>query len=105
MPINKVPMDIALAKFGFDSNPFNVLLSFLMLMVFFMFYPRLMLTQIMWKLERVVKDLEEMSDDSKNTIAKEIKAEPDKNVRDAINRFFEFFMMLLFHFKFFLQKQ
>ena len=80
-------------QFGLESNPFSVLISFAMLVVFFMFYPRLMLSQIMWKLEKTVKDLEEMSDSAKEFVLKEINPKPEKKTREAVNRFFEFFMI------------
>ncbi len=63
------------------------------MMVFFMFYPRLMISQIMWKLERVARELEGLSDKSKKFIAREISRKPDNALRDSINRFFEFFMI------------
>ncbi|GAF85838.1 unnamed protein product, partial [marine sediment metagenome] len=51
-------------------------------MVFFMFYPRLMISQIMWKLEKVAKELESLSDNSKKFITKEISKSPDKRLKD-----------------------
>lgn len=82
-----------LFQFGLENNPFSTIISFLFLVIFFMFYPRLMLIQIMWKLEKTVKELEEMSNESKSFITKEISKKPDKKLRDSINRFFEFFMI------------
>ncbi len=69
------------------------LLYFVFIMIFFFFYPRLMLMQIMLKLERTVKDLEEMSNRSKAFIIKEISKKPSKVLKDSINRFFEFFVI------------
>lgn len=63
------------------------------MMVFFLFYPRIMISQIMWKLERVVRELEDMSDKSKKFITGEISNNPDKVLRDSIDRFFEFFII------------
>ena len=42
------------------------------MMIFFMFYPRLMLSQIMWKLEKTANMLEGMSTNSKKFLIKEL---------------------------------
>jgi hypothetical protein len=62
-------------------------------MVFFMFYPRIMLSQIMWKLEGSAKRLEVMSSQSKKFLLKEIGGKPGKAVKDSVDRFFEFFVI------------
>lgn len=86
-------MENVLFQLGLDGNPLNLLLSFVMLVVFFLFYPRLMLSQIMWKLEKTVKDLEEMSEESRKIVAKEINSSPDERLKESLNRFFEFFII------------
>lgn len=63
------------------------------IMIFFFFYPRLMVSQIMWKLERTARDLESMSDKARRFVTKEITRNPDKRLRDSMDRFFEFFMI------------
>ena len=65
----------------------------LFMMIFFMFYPRIMLHQIMWKLEKTAEDLEKLSDKSKGVIIKEITKNPTKAVKDSVDRFFEFFVI------------
>ena len=60
---------------------------------FFIFYPRLMLFQIVGKLEASAKKLEEMSAISKRLITREVTKSPTKAIRDSINRFFEFFII------------
>lgn len=62
-------------------------------MVFFMFYPRIMLSQIMWKLEGSAKRLELLSTNSKKFLVSEISKKPTKVVKDSVNRFFEFFVI------------
>ncbi len=62
-------------------------------MVFFMFYPRIMLSQIMWKLEGSAKRLELMSAESRKFIIGTISKKPDKKVKESVDRFFEFFMI------------
>ncbi|MBN2331261.1 MAG: DUF1512 domain-containing protein [Candidatus Aenigmarchaeota archaeon] len=62
-------------------------------MVFFMFYPRIMLSQIMWKLEGSAKRLELLSTKSKKYLLSEISKKPTNVVKDSVNRFFEFFVI------------
>ncbi|MFH1364873.1 MAG: DUF1512 family protein [Candidatus Aenigmatarchaeota archaeon] len=64
-----------------------------LLMIFFFFYPRIMVTQIMWKLERVVANMEEMSEKGKVFLLREISKNPDKETKDMLNNFFEFFFI------------
>jgi hypothetical protein len=64
---------------------------FLFMMVFFFFYPRIMVSQIMWRLEKTARDMERMSDKSRNFIMRRISKAPEKAMRESVNRFFEFF--------------
>ncbi|MBI4021242.1 MAG: DUF1512 family protein [Candidatus Aenigmarchaeota archaeon] len=82
-----------LAQLGLDGNPFSFLVSLFFLVVFFLFYPRIMLMQIMWKLEKTVQDLERLDEEGKKVVLGEISKKPDKKTTDAVNRFFEFFMI------------
>jgi len=61
--------------------------------IFFFFYPRLMLSQIMWKLERTTEQLESMSARAKRFVTHEIDKNPDKKLNDSVERFFEFFVI------------
>lgn len=67
------------------------LVWFLFMIIFFFFYPRIMVSQIMWKLEKTARDLEDMSDKSRSFIIGVISKNPDKALKDSVNRFFEFF--------------
>ncbi len=62
-------------------------------MVFFMFYPRIMLSQIMWKLEGSARKLEQFSLQSKRMLCREISSRPSKVVKDSVDRFYEFFLI------------
>ncbi|MEM5871821.1 MAG: DUF1512 family protein, partial [Candidatus Aenigmatarchaeota archaeon] len=61
--------------------------------VFFFFYPRLMLSQILWKIERTAEEFEEMAASAKAFIISQISKKPDKKLRDSISNFFEFFVI------------
>ena len=73
----------------------SVVVSMLFIVVMLFFYPRLMVSQIMWKLESTAKELEDMSEKSKSFIIREVtrKQKPTKDMKDAINRFYEFFVI------------
>lgn len=62
-------------------------------MVFLFFYPRLMMTQILYRLEKSAQELEEMSKKSKVIVISEISKKPSKVIKESIDRFFEFFMI------------
>ena len=62
-------------------------------MVFFMFYPRLMVSQIMWKLESSARRFEEMSANSRKFLTSEISKKPSKETRESIDRFYEFYVI------------
>ena len=62
-------------------------------LVFMFFYPRIMLSQIMWKLEKTAEDIERMSDNSKRFIINTISKKPDKRLKESVTRFFEFFLI------------
>jgi hypothetical protein len=86
-------MDISLAQIGPGGDPIQWILWFVFLIIFFFFYPRLMVSQIMWRIERTARSLEMMSDKSMKFIMKQISDKPDKRLRDSVRRFFDFFMI------------
>ena len=77
---------------GGDS-PLSIIIWIVFMVVFFLFYPRIMLSQIMWKLEKSARELEIMSDKSKRIVIRAISKKPDKRLKDSVSRFFEFFMI------------
>jgi hypothetical protein len=86
-------MTIELFQFAPGGDWISMIIWFVMLLFLFFLYPRMMVSQIMWKLDRVARDLEKMSDDSKRFIHRHITPKPDKKLSDSINRFFEFFVI------------
>ncbi|MBI4020138.1 MAG: DUF1512 family protein [Candidatus Aenigmarchaeota archaeon] len=85
-------METFLMQFGGDQSLISIL-YFVLLIVFFFFYPRLLVTQIMWKLEKTAKDMEDMSASTKRFITKTITSKPTKELKESVNRFFEFFVI------------
>lgn len=85
-------MDSILFQFG-GNDWFSWIFMMFFWMIFLVFYPRLMLSQIVWKLEKSARDLEKMSDKSKKFIIENINKNPSKTLNESIDRFFEFFLI------------
>src|SRR3989338_8962350 len=72
------------------EDPFSgLVLVFWIVMIFF--YPRMALMQIVWRMEQSVKELENMSRDSKRIVLRQVSAKPSENVRKTMDRMVEFF--------------
>jgi hypothetical protein len=83
-----------LAQWGMTGDSWWSWIVWIVIMaVFFMFYPRMMTSQIMWKLEKAAQELESLSAKSRQIILKEISAKPTKPIKDSVDRFFEFFVI------------
>ncbi len=85
-------IESVLFQLGAGDSWFSWIIWIGFMMVFFFFYPRMMISQIMWKLEKSAEELEILSHKSKRVILKEIGSS-DQKTRDAVNRFFEFFVI------------
>jgi hypothetical protein len=86
-------MDVLFQLIGGGDNWLSWLFFIVFWGIFFFFYPRLMLSQIMWKIERTVEELEAMSANTKKFISQEISKTPSQKLRDSISNFFEFFII------------
>jgi hypothetical protein len=86
-------MDILFQLIGAGDNWMSWLFFLVFWGIFFFFYPRLMLTQIMWKIERTAEELEEMAAETKTFMVGQISKKPDKKLRDSVANFFEFFVI------------
>ncbi len=64
---------------------------FVLMAVFFMFYPRIMIGQIMWKIEKSAITIEKMAKESKKIVVSKITKKPNKELKDKVDRFYEFF--------------
>ncbi len=72
---------------------FSWIMFMLLWVAFFFFYPKIMISQILWQLEKSAMKLESYSRKSKKFIIKEITKKPNKTLKESINRFFEFFVI------------
>ena len=86
-------MDIFSQLIGAGDNWLSLIFSLVLFGVFFFFYPRLMLQQILMKLESTAEELEEMAADTKKFMLGQISKKPDRKLKDSVLNFFEFFVI------------
>lgn len=61
--------------------------------VFIFIYPRLMLSQIIYKIEQSARKMEQMSELANKIVAKKVTKSPSKNLKDNIDGFTDFFVV------------
>src|SRR3989344_2626451 len=66
---------------------------FLMFFVFIFIYPRLMLSQMIYKIEQSARKLEQMSEHSNKMTAKKISKTPNKELKEKVDEFTDFFVV------------
>jgi hypothetical protein len=80
-----------LAQFGADT--LGTIIWFLMFFVFIIIYPRMMLSQLIWKIEQSARKLEKMSYDANVMTAKKVAKRPEKELKQRIADFTDFFVI------------
>lgn len=75
-----------------QTDPFGMILWFLMFFVFMFLYPRMMLSQMIYKIEQSAKKMEEMSRSANIMAAKKI-GNPSREMRNNIDTFTDFFVV------------
>jgi len=78
---------------GLTDNIWGQLISLILFLVFIFFYQRIMVTQILFKLEKSAELLENMTGKAKKSVLKKISKTPDSKLRSSINSFMEFFVI------------
>jgi hypothetical protein len=76
-----------------DGGWLGNILWFIFFMIMIFFYPRLMISQMIWRLQYTVDMLAGYTTNAKKIVLKKISKTPSKEVRDAINNFLEFFVI------------
>jgi hypothetical protein len=66
---------------------------FLLFFVFIFIYPRLMLMQVMFQLDRTVKQLEDYTHKGRSIAIHKASKAPSKNIRESISNFLDFFVI------------
>ncbi|MCD6403262.1 MAG: DUF1512 domain-containing protein [Candidatus Aenigmarchaeota archaeon] len=76
------------------NDPFWNFLSFILFILFMFFYPRLLLSQIVWKLEESAELLESLATNGKKIVTKGLKRKNlDKKLKESLERFLDFFVI------------
>ncbi len=70
----------------------NSILSFILLMIFFFFYPRIMIWQMTYKLEGDLKELDGYRKVAEDYVLKKISPKPDAKQKNAVKNFMDFFI-------------
>lgn len=78
---------------GLTENIGGQVISLIMFIVFIFFYQRIMVTQVLFKLEKSAQLLERMSDKATKGVMKKINKKPDSKLKRSVNRFLEFFVI------------
>ncbi len=79
-------------QFGGGGDWISSILWFLMLFVFIFLYPRIMITQVVVKIEKDLNDIENMGDKGKEKILSKISKKPSKELKKKVSDFMEFFV-------------
>ncbi len=66
---------------------------FFLFFIFIFLYPRLMLSQLIFKIEQSCRKMEEMSEIANNTVAKKIMNNPNTEIKNKIKEFSDFFVV------------
>ncbi len=78
--------------FGNDNIIGNII-WFLFIFGMIFVYPRMMITQMIWKLEQTASMLEGFTVSARRIVVRKITSSPTKEIRDAISNFLDFFVI------------
>ncbi len=84
-------MVFMLAQFGTDW--ISLIIWFVIGMIFFLFGQRIMVTQIVIKLEQEATELEGIADKSRNYVVRSISKNPSSQLKKSVKNFMEFFII------------
>ena len=82
-----------LAQFGLGESVWGQIISILLFFVFIFFYQRIMVTQILFKLERSAELLEDMSTKAEMIVLKKISKKSNSKLKNSVKNFLEFFVI------------
>ena len=82
-----------LQLFQTDGGLLGNIIWFLLFFVMMFIYPKLMITQMIWKLEQTAQMLEEFTNTGRRIVVRKITKTPTKELREAITNFLDFFII------------
>jgi len=84
-------MFITYQFFGDGGNIWGNVFMWIFFFIFMLFYPRLMMAQMLWKLEQSASMIEKMTTKAKGIVIKNISKKPTKKMKNSVKNFLEFF--------------
>ncbi len=75
------------------SDPIMNVLWFVFFILMMVFYPRIIITQMIWKLDQTATDLERMTSRGKSIVIGEISKRPSRKLKEDVKNFIEFFFI------------
>ncbi len=75
----------------FGGDIWSNILWLVMFVIFMLFYPRLIIAQMLWKLEQSAIMIEGLTNRAKNIVIRKISKKPDKRLKTSVKNFLEFF--------------
>lgn len=79
--------------FQTDGGLLGNIIWFIMFFVLMFVYPKLMITQMIWKLEQTAQMLEEFTNTGRRIVIRKISKTPSKELREAVTNFLDFFVI------------
>ncbi|MEM5766157.1 MAG: DUF1512 family protein [Candidatus Aenigmatarchaeota archaeon] len=79
--------------FQFGGDIWSNFIWLIVLIIFFNFYPKIMVSQLLWRLEKSATMLEGLMTKAKNILIKKIPKNERKDIKEKIDSFLEFFMI------------
>ncbi len=76
-----------------QSDIVGMVVWFFMFFIFIFLYPRLMLSQLIYKIEQSARKMEDMSKRANNIAAKKVTLQPSKELRKQVDGFTDFFVV------------
>lgn len=76
-----------------ESDAVGMIVWFFMFFIFMFLYPRLMLSQMIYKLEQSARKMEELSERANSIAARKITPQPSKEIKKQIDDFSDFFVV------------
>lgn len=86
-------MDILLGQVGGGEGILGTVVWFVLFFALIFLYPRLMLSQMIYKLEQSAKKMEGMSHTSVKMLGKKVSSNPSKELKQKIEEFTDFFVV------------
>src|SRR3989344_6742931 len=80
-----------LAQLGGQGDLVSTIVWFLLFFVMMFLYPKLMISQTIWQLEKSAAELEALDARAQSITLRKISKSPSKEQRAAVKRFMEFF--------------